>query len=79
VKNLRLIFVVALLAVSAGSTMLAKKVTASTCGDTCIRLTKICTTSCTGRGGTYCRPANDCTDPCTYVCACENIKFGGPC
>lgn len=52
---------------------------ASTCGDTCLRLSKICSNTCTGRGGQYCLRANECTNPCTYVCQCENIKLGAPC
>jgi hypothetical protein len=52
---------------------------AATCGVTCLQVTRGCRNTCVGRGGQYCLPVNECTNPCTYICQCENIKFGGPC
>lgn len=51
----------------------------TTCGATCLQVAKGCRNTCLGRGGEYCLPVNDCTNPCTYICQCENVKFGDPC
>jgi hypothetical protein len=74
-RTLRLVFLLAVLAVSMG----AYKVTAATCGATCFTKVRDCRYQCSNQGGTYCYPVNDCTDPCAYVCACENVKLGDPC
>jgi len=52
---------------------------ATTCGVTCLQVVRGCRNTCIGRGGEYCLPVNECTNPCAYVCQCENVKLGSPC
>lgn len=51
----------------------------ATCGSTCFQVVRGCRNTCLSRGGEYCFQVNECTNPCTYICQCENVIFGYPC